>query len=491
MNVAIYARVSTEWQVEHGYSIGTQLEACRKKAESLGAFVVKEYVDDGYSGGFLERPALEQLRDAVQEGLYEAVIVHDADRLSRKLIHQLILVEEFEKYKCKPVFVLGEVADTPEGQMTMQMKGVFAEYERAKIRERTMRGKRAKLKAGKAICDSHIYGYDFDRENSCYVINPAEAEVVKMVYKWFVEDRYGGCDAIAARLNDMAIPTPTGSGLWGTSTVQHMLKRSHYTGKYYASTQYHKKTGPKSYKKIPRPREDWIEMTCPQIIDADLHPRALEIIASHRTYKTWKHSQDAGLMQGFAYCGFCGARMRIMTSKKTQKYYSCGSKCEKSRLLGLFYTDELIWSLLESICESPKTLKAYIATNQGNAPKAQLPQQNRQKIKKRLDKIQQERKAVMTWFSQSLIGQTEATEKLQALKSEEEKLQAELAAVENTQDTSKSLDVNDICEVVKNCPDDKPAKRKVMLAIIDRVDIARLDNNYGHNYDLDLKILFK
>jgi site-specific DNA recombinase len=113
MNVAIYARVSTEWQVEHGYSIGTQLEACRKKAESLGAFVVKEYVDDGYSGGFLERPALEQLRDAVQEGLYEAVIVHDADRLSRKLIHQLILVEEFEKYKCKPVFVLGEVADTP------------------------------------------------------------------------------------------------------------------------------------------------------------------------------------------------------------------------------------------------------------------------------------------------------------------------------------------------------------------------------------------
>jgi uncharacterized small protein (DUF1192 family) len=232
-------------------------------------------------------------------------------------------------------------------------------------------------------------------------------------------------------------------------------------------------------------------MTCPQIIDADLHPRALEIIASHRTYKTWKHSQDAGLMQGFAYCGFCGARMRIMTSKKTQKYYSCGSKCEKSRLLGLFYTDELIWSLLESICESPKTLKAYIAANQGSAPKAQFPQQKRQKIKKGLDKILQERKAEMTWFSQSLLDQTEATEKLQALKAEEEKLQAELAAMENTQDTSKSLDVNDICEVVKNCPDDKPAKRKVMLAIIDRVDIARLDNNYGHNYDLDLKISFK
>lgn len=493
MNAAIYARVSTEWQAEHGYSIGTQLEACREKAKALDAFVVKEYVDDGYSGGFLERPALEQLRDAVQDGLYDIVICHDADRLSRKLIHQLILTEEFEKYNCRPVFVQGEVSDTPEGNMSYQMKGVFAEYERAKIRERTMRGKRAKLKAGKVINDSHIYGYDFDRENSCYVINPAEAEVVKTVYKWYVDDRYGGCEAIAARLNDMATPTPTGSGLWSASTIQHMLKRSHYTGRYYASTQYHKKTGPKSYVRLPRPREEWIEMTCPRILPDDMHTKALDIMSSHRTYKTWAHAQDTGIMQGFAHCGFCGHRLRIATTKKTQKYYACGDKCKRSRYMGVAYTDELFWSLLESICKNQKTLKAYIAAQRDELPKAPAPQQKRQKLKKRLDKIQAERKAVMSWFSQALIGQQEATEKLQALKAEESTLQAELAASEASQGVSpdNALDVKDICEVVRNCPADKHAKRRVLLAIIDRIDIARLDNNYGHKYDLDINIIFK
>ena len=181
MNAAIYARVSTDWQAEHGYSIETQLESCRAKAKEIGATVIKEYIDDGYSGGFLERPGLDALRDAVSDGLYDVVIFHDPDRMARKLIHQLIITEELEKAGAAPVFVLERFYSSPEGQMNYQMKGVFAEYERAKIRERTMRGKRAKLRAGKAICDSHIYGYDFDRASSSYVVNPAEAAVVRRV----------------------------------------------------------------------------------------------------------------------------------------------------------------------------------------------------------------------------------------------------------------------------------------------------------------------
>ena len=58
MNIAIYARVSTAAQAEKGYSLETQVEACKQKALSLGATSIKEYVDDGYSGAYLERPAL-------------------------------------------------------------------------------------------------------------------------------------------------------------------------------------------------------------------------------------------------------------------------------------------------------------------------------------------------------------------------------------------------------------------------------------------------
>ena len=500
MNVAIYARVSTEWQAEHGYSISTQLEACREKAKAIGATVVKEYIDDGYSGGFLERPALESLRDAVQDGLYEAVILHDADRLARKLIHQLILTEEFEKAHCHPIFVMGEIQNTPEGQMSYQMKGVFAEYERAKIRERTMRGKRAKLRAGKAICDSHIYGYDFDRENCCYTINPAEAKVVKLIYKWYVEDMIGGCEVIAKMLNDRGIPSPSGNISWHPSSVRNLLHRPHYTGKYYANTRYNKKTGPKTYKRIPRPRDEWIEMTCPQIIDEELHQRALSIKSTHRTYKTWKHDDNPGLLQGLAYCGSCGAKIRIGGGgKRFKKWYMChntaprnGKKCS-ARYMEILVADEIFWQVLENVCRDEKTLSAYI-----NAKKSpndlERPQQKKYKvIVKRIEKIQTERKVIMKWFSTSLLSQDEATEKLTALKQEESQLKEELASMAAVAPANapKKLSPSDICTMIKNCPATAQARRKAIMTTIERVNILRTDQNYGHKYIIDFDIFFK
>ena len=83
MNVAIYARVSTAAQAEKGYSLETQVEACKQKALSLGAASIKEYVDDGYSGAYLERPALDSMRDAVSAKLHDCIIIYDIDRLSR------------------------------------------------------------------------------------------------------------------------------------------------------------------------------------------------------------------------------------------------------------------------------------------------------------------------------------------------------------------------------------------------------------------------
>lgn len=97
MNIAIYARVSTAAQAEKGYSLETQVEACEKKAVSLGATFIKRYIDDGYSGAYLERPALDDLRDAVAAGLHDYVIVYDTDRLARDTMLLLLLTEEIEK----------------------------------------------------------------------------------------------------------------------------------------------------------------------------------------------------------------------------------------------------------------------------------------------------------------------------------------------------------------------------------------------------------
>lgn len=494
---AIYARVSTDWQAEHGYSIETQLESCRAKAAEIGAKVIKEYIDNGYSGGFLERPGLDALRDAISDGLFDVVIFHGPDRMARKLIDQLIITEEIEKAGASPVFVLEHFENSPEGMMNYQMKGVFAEYERAKIRERTMRGKRAKLRAGKAVCDSHIYGYDFDRERSVYVVNPAEAAVVKRVYELFVDERIGGCEVIAEMLNQENIPSPTRTN-WCASSVRNILSRPHYTGHYFSNTTYHKKTGPKSYKRIPRPREEWIEMSCPQIIPEELYHKALEIKSHHRTYKRWKRNENIALMQGVGFCGKCGCRLRITGGGKSKRrFYECRSTQDKSvkncgaRLMEIPIADEIFWNVFEKICSDEKTLRKYIAAQ--SPPKSEYGiAAKKDHLRKKLDSIRSKKSAIMTWFSKSLLTQSEATERLLEIKSDEKKIAAAISALEkNDPREYEAATPDEICEAVSSCPDSIEAKRRIVLAVVDRVDVIRRDYNYGHKYILDFKIVFK
>ncbi|KGT72800.1 DNA recombinase, partial [Bradyrhizobium japonicum] len=92
--VGIYARVSTEEQAKSGFSLQDQVRECRKKA---GTDQIIEYVDEGVSGEFLDRPALSQLRYDVRNGLIDKIVCFDPDRLSRKLMNQLLITDEWEQ----------------------------------------------------------------------------------------------------------------------------------------------------------------------------------------------------------------------------------------------------------------------------------------------------------------------------------------------------------------------------------------------------------
>jgi site-specific DNA recombinase len=92
---ALYARVSTEKQ-EQEETIQSQVEALRQAAGQRGYLITSEdeFIDDGYSGARLDRPALDRLRDLAAEGTYEAVLVTAPDRLARHYAYQVVVVEE-------------------------------------------------------------------------------------------------------------------------------------------------------------------------------------------------------------------------------------------------------------------------------------------------------------------------------------------------------------------------------------------------------------
>jgi site-specific DNA recombinase len=179
MTTAVYARVSTETQ-EKQQTINSQLTDLRNYASQNNLTIVEEYIDNGFSGELFERPALDRLRDDARNRLFDMVIIHSPDRLSRKFIYNEIIREELKKYGVTVVFLnRPDAKDTPEDNLLSGVQSLIAEYEKAKILERTRRGKIHKAKSGIIMGSVPPYGYKCS--DGKYLIDPVEAEVVKLI----------------------------------------------------------------------------------------------------------------------------------------------------------------------------------------------------------------------------------------------------------------------------------------------------------------------
>ena len=159
MKVGLYARVSTERQQERG-TVSSQLEALRAAAEADGHEVIEEFIDDGYSGARLDRPALDRLRDAAEAGVLDGVLCLCVDRLARAYAYQVLILEELARFGVTVRFLEGPAhGDDPQTTLLIQMQGVIAEYERAKIAERYRRGKLYRARAGEIPFWKISYGH--------------------------------------------------------------------------------------------------------------------------------------------------------------------------------------------------------------------------------------------------------------------------------------------------------------------------------------------
>ena len=134
--IAVYARVSTARQEDEN-TIETQLFAVREFAAAKGYTVVQEYIDDGWSGDILARPALDLLRQDAKRKLWEGVLFYDPDRLARRYSFQELVMDELRELRIEPLFVTIPPSRNHEDRLLCGVRGVFAEYERTKISERT------------------------------------------------------------------------------------------------------------------------------------------------------------------------------------------------------------------------------------------------------------------------------------------------------------------------------------------------------------------
>lgn len=476
MNVAIYARVSTAAQAEKGYSLETQVEACRQKAISMGATSIKEYIDDGYSGAYLERPGLDALRDSLSARLHDTVIIYDTDRLARDTMLLLLITEEIEK-TAELIYVNSEYSHTPEGQLFYEIKGSFAKYERIRLQDRFNRGRRGKLRSGKPLRDSKILGYDF--VDGHYVINESEAELVRHIYQLYL-DTVGGYHKLVDILHSEGVLSSTGKR-WSKASIHAILTRDNYTGHYYAYRTYRKKTGAKSSKLLHREQNEWIPMECPKIVSDALFD-AVQRKLSNNKNKRIRESSYQSLLQGILHCGICGRKM-AHARFKGETYYICGANKDKAgqcqnRICKADITDESVWQVIDKICRSEKTIQRYLKSS----AKTKNPTED---IQQELFKLTEKRNAVMSWFSQNFISMQECSQQLESIKKKESVLRQKLSSAKE----ERIVDISSIASDIKDVLTYED-KRRFVTMHIQRIDIIRKGQQHQRGYDFDIHIIF-
>src|SRR5215212_5332033 len=322
MRAAIYARVSTERQ-ERQQTIDSQLDLLRTWARSADYELSEAHVfrDEGYSGARLDRPGLDALRDAIRDREVDIIGVLSPDRLARKYAYQVLLLEEFRRAGGMVAFVNRAISDDPGDQLLLQIQGAVAEYERALLAERFRRGKQQKARAGQFIGAKAPYGYRYlprrDSVAGRLEIDPAEAEIVRMLYDWLVSEGLT-LRQILKRLNFGPWFPRCGRRPWSPSTVHHILADPVYTGTAYAN-RYEYRVARKPRHRKPsysgkgcrtlRPREQWIAVPVPALIDQDLWERAQAQLQRNAALSFRNNTQHNHLLRCLLTCGCCGLAM--------------------------------------------------------------------------------------------------------------------------------------------------------------------------------------
>jgi len=369
---AIYARVSSDKQAKEG-TIDSQLAALREFVAQKGWQVDpdREFVDNGYSGATLARPALDRLRDEIACGQIQRVVVLSVDRLSRKFVHQALLREEWERVGCELVIVNEPELRNPQDQVLNQIKAVFAEYEREVLLERTRRGLLHRAERGEPP-PSAPYGYRYvPREGQApahWEIEPVQAEWVRKIYRWVWQEHLG-IRAIARRLNQMGVPPPGGGEGWRESTVHRLLVNSAYRGEVYYNRSGRKGKagmGRDGHGRTVKPEQEWIKIKVPVIVEGWEWEVVQQELKRHKELALRNAKPRRYLLQGLIRCGVCGRKMRGRESDGNL-YYHCRSKQEllrekrcRSKWVRTERIEGVVWEAVKRLIEEPEqVLRSY------------------------------------------------------------------------------------------------------------------------------------
>ena len=437
--VAIYCRVSTTEQAEEGYSIDEQNIKIREYCEREGHEIYNLYEDRGISGkNITNRPGIKQLLQDATENKFDLVIVWKLNRISRKLLDILNIVELLNKHNIAFRSLTENFeTETPSGKLQLNIMGAIGEFERETIAENVKMGLLARAKEGRWN-GGVVLGYDLvelnnegkKRKNTVLKINEKEANTVRRIFELYSQGH--GYKAVVNRINKEGHKTKR-NGEFAVSTVKEILQNPVYIGKirYNVRQEWSKKrrnninANPILSDGIHEP-----------IIDVETWNK-VQVILKERSKKHNKVYDCEFPLTGILKCPVCGAGMTINRStakrkdgtRRINEYYSCGNWKNKgtavcnSNSIRVEVADEYVLNKIMELINDESILRKVIDNiNNNKSTKLKPILEQLEQINKDIEKLIDKKSKNIELFEDGILDKSELSTRVKSINDDIEKL---------------------------------------------------------------------
>ena len=437
--VAIYCRVSTTEQAEEGYSIDEQNIKIREYCEREGHEIYNLYEDRGISGkNITNRPGIKQLLQDATENKFDLVIVWKLNRISRKLLDILNIVELLNKHNIAFRSLTENFeTETPSGKLQLNIMGAIGEFERETIAENVKMGLLARAKEGRWN-GGVVLGYDLvelnnegkKRKNTVLKINEKEANTVRRIFELYSQGH--GYKAVVNRVNKEGHKTKRNRE-FAVSTVKEILQNPVYIGKIRYNV-----------------RQDWSKkrrnnINANPILSDGIHEpiidvetwNKVQVILKERSKKHNKIYDSEFPLTGILRCPVCGAGMTISRStakrkdgtRRINEYYSCGNWKNKgtavcnSNSIRVEVADEYVLNKIMELINNESILKKVVDNiNQNKSTKLKPILEQLEQVNKEIEKLTSKKSKNIELFEDGIVDKSELSIRVKSINDDIEKL---------------------------------------------------------------------
>lgn len=332
--VAVYARVSTLRQAVNDISVPDQLQQAVAYCRTRGWTVVREYIEAGASARDDRRPVFRRMIEdaSIDPSPYDLILVHSQSRFYRDAIQQGLYRRQLETFGVLVhSMTTQDFGEGPQAELVQTIIAAADAHNSAETAKHVKRSMKENARQGFWNGARPPLGYRTyvaeqrgEKAKKKLEIEPKGAALVRLIYRLFLEGDGGsgpmGVKQLTDYLNSRAYRTTTG-GLFYISMVHKILTNSAYMGVHYYNRR-DSRTGK------PRPREEWVALETPVIIEPEIYQSVQVRLQERSPQKIAPRLVTSSvLLSGLAHCQACGQRLMMTTGKSGRyRYYACSSK---------------------------------------------------------------------------------------------------------------------------------------------------------------------